>query len=29
VSCPNDHSTFIRMMVDVIEQKRKDTEDRG
>jgi len=29
VSCPNDHPTFIRMMVDVIEQKRKDTEDRG
>jgi ferrochelatase len=29
VSCPNDHPTFIRMMVDVIAQKLKDTEDRG
>jgi len=29
VSCPNDHPTFIRMMVDVIEQNLKDTEDRG
>jgi protoporphyrin/coproporphyrin ferrochelatase len=29
VSCPNDHSTFILMMADVIAQKMKRAEDRG
>ncbi len=29
VSCPNDHPIFIRMIADVIEQKLKDSENRG